>query len=199
MDGDDDDTATASYERATADLELIVAAYETEIQCETPVPEVFPLHFTLTLSDAAHVVLELVHGYPSETNVQIRSYRCSPSEKSAIQTVLEAIRISSEDCLREQVEGCFACCAAALDAWEENSGVINENETEDDIPEDQISSSTLSVGVNWIVGEPLIDRKSTFLAYACRVNSETEVNGALRQLIDGNSKLQRSTHNMVRH
>lgn len=41
-----------------------------------------------------------------------------------------------------------------------------------------------------------MDRKSTFRAHACRVDSEQAVHEALFQLIDGNSKLQRASHNM---
>ena len=50
----------------------------------------------------------------------------------------------------------------------------------------------------WISGEPLVDRKSTFVAHICRVVTERDVHEALHQLLDRNSKLQRATHNMVR-
>jgi Uncharacterized protein family UPF0029 len=50
----------------------------------------------------------------------------------------------------------------------------------------------------WITGQPLVDRKSTFLAHACPVSCEADVKIAMQQLLDSHSKYRRATHNMVR-
>lgn len=48
----------------------------------------------------------------------------------------------------------------------------------------------------WITGPPLVDKKSTFQAHACRVYTEDDVHMALNQLLCSSSKIQRATHNM---
>jgi Uncharacterized protein family UPF0029 len=61
-----------------------------------------------------------------------------------------------------------------------------------------LTTTSAERNYHWISGETLLDRKSTFQAHACRVSSDDDVACALRQLIDGSSKIQRATHNMVR-
>lgn len=177
-----------SFERAIADLEMLKAAYPDEVF--TSSGTTFPLRCSLHLSSESFVELEFRQGYPVTTGVQISSYR-SP-EKGRMDAVVRAIRKSAQDCLEDEVEGGFICCAAALKAWNEESHQIQEIEEIIKEPETPPPST-----VRWITGGPLIDRKSVFQAHACQVTSEREVHEALHQLIDGNSKLKRCTHNMV--
>jgi hypothetical protein len=97
-----------------------------------------------------------------------------------------------------KVEGAFVCCAAALEAWNESDEdyVVSESVGEDTTLQKECSAPPV---VEWITArEPLVDRKSSFLAMACKVASEQQVHDALRQLINGSSKLQRASHIMVR-
>ena len=178
-----------SLERAIADLEMLKAAYPDEVS--TSLDTTFPLRFSLHLSSESFVELEFRQGYPVTSGVQISSYR-SP-EKGRMDAVVRAIRKSAQNCLDDEVEGGLPCCAAALEAWNEASHQIEEVMEERIKQPETPQPST----VQWITGEPLIDRKSVFQAHACRVTSEREVHEALQQLIDENSKLKRCTHNMV--
>jgi len=199
-----------SLDRALADVEMLEAAYPTEIETANKARR-FPLHVTLRLSDTAHCQLELVRGYPTETNVRISSYRSGSSapEKARMEAALSAVRRTAGECLQDGAEGGFACCAAALEAW---NGVEPEDDGAGDaaVSAGEKNDGTVQEGgggggkeedekrFEWITGGPLVDRKSTFIGHVCRISCEADVRPALSQLLDGNSKLQRATHNMVR-
>jgi hypothetical protein len=186
-----------SLERALADFEMLIAAYPDEIRSFTQDnTAAFPLRIALQLSPTAHCDLQISEGYPVESNLQVTSYRSNPEEKGRMEAVLSAIRGTSEECLENQVEGAFACCAAGLEAWKhtKEGHRVLEGVSSLNIARNQTAEARTLF--RWIIGEPLIDRKSTFLAHACRVTSEADVRQALHQLLDGNSKLQRSSHNM---
>lgn len=188
--------ADESLERALADLEMLQAAYPDEVVSPSGEDVAFPLHFVLHLSEDSYVEFALQSGYPSSTPLSIVSYRSQ--QKQRIDAVVRAVRTSSQACLEDQVEAGFICCAAALEAW--NESVEDETEKEGNVVEPTVEtapSQSKAAEMEWITGEPLMDRKSTFQAHVCRVSTESEVKEALRQLMDGNSKLQRATHNMV--
>jgi hypothetical protein len=180
-----------SLERALADLEMLKAAYPDEVSSSSETTT-FPLRCSLHLSSDSFVELEFVHGYPVTSGLQISSYR-SP-EKVRMDAVVRAIRETAQECLDEEAEGGFLCCAAALEAWNDDTS----HQTEEAIQEDlQGPKPPPPSTVQWVTGGTLVDRKSIFQAHACRVTSEQEVHEALHQLIDSNSKLKRCTHNMV--
>jgi hypothetical protein len=186
-----------SLERALADIEMLQAAYPEEIKFDDANKQDFPLQITLKLGDQSMLVLYFEEGYPSKTNIQILSYR-SP-EKLRMDAVTRTVRIVAEDCLKEEVEGGLSCCAAAIDTWREYK-LLNEaklltvqEKLDTDLSTHQLGNSRF---YNWTTGEPVVDRKSTFLAHACRVVSEVEVREALAQLLTSSSKIQRATHNM---
>lgn len=191
-----------SLNRALADIEMLQAAYPDEVSVDDDkddtAPPAFPLHCSLHLSPDSFVQLEFVRGYPTLTGLQICRYR-SP-HKARMDAVVCAIRQASLECLSDQVEGGFTCCAAALDAWNEHESaeITTAILEEEDEFQEEIQQSQTTPPVEWITGEALVDRKSSFVARVCRVSSERQVHEALHQLIDGNSKLQRATHNMVR-
>lgn len=186
-----------SLHQALADLEMLQAAYPDEVQ--TPSDTQFPLHCSFHLSDDSFICLEFTDGYPMTSGVQISKYR-SP-QKDRMDAVVRAIRTSAAECLNDKVEGAFVCCAAALETWNDyheytttNDEEIGRNGERDAIQPPKMSPPV----VEWITAdEPLVDRKSSFLAHACRVTAEQQVHDALHQLIDGSSKLQRASHNMV--
>lgn len=195
------DSNDESLDRALADLELLKAAYPDEVTCgdnNNDLPSSFPLYCSLHLSPDSFVQLEFKQGYPLTSGIQVSKYR-SP-EKGRMEAALGAIRESAQTCLDDQVEGAFTCCAAALEAWNEHQQSENNEKAllEEEKKELLLSQQPPTIPpVQWSVSEPLVDRKSSFVARACRVTSEQQVHDALHQLIHGNSKLQRATHNMV--
>lgn len=179
-----------SFERALSDLLMLKAAYPDEVSSSSETTT-FPLRCSLHLSSDSFVELEFIQGYPVTSGLRICSYR-SP-EKVRMDAVVRAIRETAQECLEDEAEGGFLCCAAALEAWNDTS-----HQTEEEIHEDlQEPEPPPASTVQWITGGTLVDRKSVFQAHACRVRSEQEVHEALHQLIERNSKLKRCTHNMV--
>jgi len=181
-----------SLDRTLADMEMLSAAYPDEIK-EPEDFTSFPLKVSLVLSNTAHIELEYVKGYPVDSNVQIASYRSNTNEKVRMEATVAAVRTAANECLREGIEGGLACVAAALETWSDY-GDAEEPDTPSTPTE---VTPTRTKTFRWINGEPLLDRKSTFQAHACRVSTDADVREALSQLLDGNSKLQRATHNMV--
>ena len=202
MDSNDDPTEfneKESLERALADIEMLSAAYPDETSTEASAS--FPLHISLRLSDTAHVVLELDQGYPVNAPVRVVSHRCVAAEKTMIEAAVVAIRSTAMECQQDGMEGSLACCAAALEVWQDmldKEGNLLESGGSVSVENTPGASLMDQKSFEWIAGEPLLDRKSTFQARVCRITSEADVHLALFQLLDGNSKLQRATHNMVR-
>jgi hypothetical protein len=199
-----------SFERAVADLEMLSAMYPDETSVSEAVSastSTFPLQISFRFSETAHIQLELVVGYPIDTGIQVVKYRSSPDEKARMEEAVTAFRSTAKECLDDGIEGCFACCAAALETWndfDDGGDELGNNHAEID-PSAEGTEAALQEPVpqppekvfHWISGEPLVDRKSTFIAHACRISSDKDVREALHQLLDGNAKLKRTTHNMV--
>lgn len=186
-----------SLERARVDVELVGSAYPDEVKVDKECSEAdFPLIVTLKLSETAHIRLELVDGYPTKSTVQVASYRSNPNEKARIEKVVSDLKRVATECLREEKEGCFACCAAALEAW----GDLVDKQTQDEHPANPLEEYGKSISNNhydWVTGDPLVDRKSTFLPHVCQISSDADVPWALKQLLESHSKYRRATHNMV--
>jgi Uncharacterized protein family UPF0029 len=131
------------------------------------------------------------------------------------------VRITAASCLSEGVEGGLACCAAALDAFHSHNSTVDQLDTTTIAPDpidDDNRNGTFSLWnrpdgapipstpeppqqpphYTWMIGEPLVDRKSVFLAHLCRIQVESQVQPAIQQLLHSHSKYQRATHNMVR-
>jgi hypothetical protein len=197
-----------SFDRAMADLEMLAAMYpdETSVSQADSTSSAFPLQVTFRVSETAHIQLELVAGYPMDTGIRVLSYRSSPDEKARMEEAVTAVRITAKECLDDGIEGCFACCAAALQTWNDFDDGGNDPENKDTgidpaaegrccaVPQQEKPQEKV---FHWISGEPLVDRKSSFIAHACRISSDRDVRDALHQLLDGNSKLKRATHHMV--
>jgi hypothetical protein len=181
-----------SLERALADLEMLKAAYPDEVSSSSA--NTFPLRCSLHLSSDSFVELEFIQGYPVTTGIMVSSYR-SP-EKGRMDAVVRAIRVTAQECLEDEAQGGFLCCAAALEAWNDTGTSHQAEEEIQKVVKDPEPLPPLST-VQWITGGTLVDRKSVFQAHVCRVTSEQEVHEALHQLIDGNSKLKKCTHHMV--
>lgn len=201
---------------------MLQAAYPDEVQqIEVQESPKFPLQcmvFLETTSEdrlqqqqVSQVTLEWNEGYPINSGIQVVSYRfassSSSSSKARMDAVLSAIKQESELCQEDEVEGGLACVAAALRAWndfQEEGNHHDENHHNNhalngDEPSSTSRDSNLpTTSFSWISGPPLLDRKSTFQAHVCRVESEQQVRQALDQLLTSHSKLQRATHNMVR-
>ena len=201
-----------SFERELADIELLQAAYPDEIDVPSSINnnnnKSFPLHVTLSLehhdASVSTIGLEFQEGYPTKTGISISSYRSSQKER--IDQVARRVRQAAQESLEDEMEGALACCAAAMEAWSDYEQEEQENAAAAGVDYDQTVSVPIVASSNdepskvykWISGEPLMDRKSTFVAHVCQVSSEVEVKEALDQLISSSSKIQRATHNMVR-
>jgi hypothetical protein len=200
-------------EAALADLEMVVSAYPDEISVSTDSSDNTgsPLRFTLRFSETANCLLEFARGYPETTNVLISSYRSSPKEKARMEAVVAALRSKASECLELGVEGGLVCCGAAFEVWNEfeERRLAETGDAAAAASYREISSSALVAAVAaaartsnkfaWKSGEPLLDRKSTFQAHVCGIESESDVHEALQQLFNShNNKLQRAAHNMVR-
>ena len=205
-----------SLDRALADIEMLQAAYPDEIDfpaahgAETK--RQFPLQVTLRLLEdgtpslSSSIRMEFVDGYPVQTGVQISSYR-SP-EKDRIDAVARAVRLVAEECLQDGIEGGLACCATAMQTWQDYDDGQEDRQQHQQLSEETMSKKIATVAdsipqsllplrqYEWITGEPLMDRKSIFLAHVCRVTSEAQVRESLAQLLTSSSKIQRATHNM---
>jgi len=192
-----------SLERAIADLELVVSAFPDEIDQEDEdysAVQTLPLHLTLRLSETAHIKLEWSDGFPESSNVKVSSYRSSRSEKAIIDEVLQSIQLKSAECLADGIEGGLSCCMAATETWNDTNEARQTHDlrkTRDSV-EDPVALSSPHPSFQWVVGEPLLDRKSTFLGHACRIESQDDVAIALQELLSSHPKYRRATHNMVR-
>ena len=224
---DDAEEELLSLGRARADIEIIQSCYPDEISSSSSYDDssTFPFQFTLQLpadsSASNHLTLRLERGYPVDSGVQISDYRTySVKHKASLEAVVRAVRRVSSECLEEEIEGCIACCAIALETWNDCSshGENTDNHGDDDDNNNDTTiggsrtknasndkneqlSNTTSIVVpdkhyNWRSGEPLLDKKSSFQAHLCEVHSEQEVREALEQLLTSSSKIQRASHNM---
>ncbi len=209
MSDDAENEELLSLERARADIEIIQSCYPDEISSCSSCDDAstFPFQFTLALSadsDTNNLTLRLDPGYPINSGVQIANYRTdSVKYKARLEAVVRAVRKVSSECEEEEIEGCIACCAIALETWNDYS-LNDENDDGDDHATEQESTSVHGGGhkssvekhYHWISGEPLLDKKSSFQAHLCKVRSEEEVRGALQQLLTSSSKIQRASHNI---
>jgi hypothetical protein len=222
---DDSEEELLSIGRARADIEIIQSCYPDEISSLSCYDDssTFPFQFTLQLSaDSSasnHLTLRLERGYPVDSGVQISDYRTnSVKHKACLEAVVRAVRRVSSECLEEEIEGCIACCAIALETWNDycsndentdnhggdddnNDTTIGESTTKNDSNDknDKLSNITTIVPdkhYKWLSGEPLLDKKSSFQAHLCEVYSEQEAREALQQLLTSSSKIQRASHNM---
>ena len=214
-----------SYERCAADLEILSAAYPEEISIlnthhdeqlgeeEIIIPDWFPLVFTLMLPDlskkknqshhGANITMEFPMGYPIEKPLQIVSYRgTSSSKKDHVEAAVAAVRSSATESFEVYggEECALACCASAIESWNDcherdlaarmSAAKLKEEQVDNERPRDD--------DIHWMTAEDtLMDRKSVFQCHICKVSDEDMVRRAVNKLIDGSSKIQRATHNMV--
>ncbi|GFH54500.1 hypothetical protein CTEN210_10976 [Chaetoceros tenuissimus] len=210
-----------SYERASADLEILTAAYPEEINIvdndehvsdtDAIIPSWFPLVFTLSFSMdpssndfssqfGANITIEFPKGYPAKA-LSVVSYRSSHIvPKEVIEKIVSCVKNTASEAVEVYGgEECgLQCCAAALDCWNEwiEESRISESQTKDLVSQIQQDIQN-DDDINWISSENLlVDRKSTFQAHICVVDSDDMVRKAVNKLIDGSSKIQRATHNM---
>lgn len=223
----DQEKYSESFERASADLEILCAAYPEEIMLlegtysqennhdhydnEIEIPSWFPLLFTLNLTHdrnkyGATITMEFPIGYPTLKSLEVVSYRCSPSiKKEIIEQVVDAVRKAASDAIDTfGGEECgLSCCAAAIDCWntllESEQQIMLDRECAVETQlQSQAKLENQDDDINWITSdETLVDRKSVFQAHVCFVSSEDMVTRAVNKLINGSTKIQRATHNMV--
>ena len=184
-----------SFERALADVEIVSSAYPDEITSECS-QDKFPLYFTIHLNKESNatISLEILPGYPTESGIQVATYRSKPHEKQRMEATILAVRREAKLCQQNSVEGGFSCCSAAFDTWNSFKEAIEQCSDERTVqaePENQAI-------YDWVSGPPMVEKKSTFQGHLCRVENESQVQEALHQLISSSSKLQRASHNMVR-
>jgi hypothetical protein len=203
--------SSESFERAHADLEMLLAAFATELQMNDDELEhlQFPFQVTFQFSTTVSCVLEWREGYPLTEPLHLVAFRSSTShDKVRLEAALTAFRQHAEECFALQIEAGLTCCSAALEAWNAYTEVSNcttskENADDDEmrLPKKEAVTKTENATIQsyqWMTGEPLLDRKSTFQAHVCNIHSDADVPPALFQLLQSSTKLQRATHNMVR-
>ena len=225
---DDDNDQASSMERAVADVEMLCAAYPDEVAQDVNSNNRSKnnndnnndsdndfLCVTLQFSSSAKCQLQILwkEGYPGTSNVQIASYRCSPTEKICMETAMTAIRSTAQQCLEDGMEGCLPCVSAALQAWqegqeEEEALLVDQQQQQQPGQQGNLAGASHAnlplqqqqqhLLFDWYTSQPVVVQKSTFVGHACHIDRAFDVPLALDQLIRGNSKLLRATHNMVR-
>jgi Uncharacterized protein family UPF0029 len=205
-DGDSEEDRS-SFEQALSDREIVQSAFPDETEINGPEEASFPLHLTLYLSKApftAFIVLEWNEGYPVHTRLQVSSYRCTDDCKR-LERAVRVVQATAALLHQEGgVEAGLACCAAALEAWNERDDEAQAKEQTADLNEaiELLSPATPPEGnglvYQWRTGTTNVhDRKSLFVAHVCPVQAESDVAPALQQLLRSSSKMQRATHHMV--
>jgi Uncharacterized protein family UPF0029 len=192
----------ASLDLALADIELLLSAYpdETVFAVEEGGSSMdhqeFPLVVTLHLSENALMDLEFNEGYPTTVALKVLRYR-STKDHDRLEEAVKAVQKTAFECLTDGMEGALPCCAAAFTAWNEidqvEGGVSHVLNAANPSPGVDFNNYAFT----WTSGEPLLDRKSSFQAHACRIIAVQDVKAALQQLLS-NNKIMRATHNMVR-
>lgn len=185
---------------------MLLAAFEAEIHNiikdnnnnNPSTHHQFPFQVTFQFSPTASCVIEWRDGYPAVPLRIVSSRSSSLQEKLRLETALVTFRQHAEECHQQQMEAGLTCCSAALEAWNE----YNPNNHVQQQQQEQQQQSTMPTAETnhypWITGEPIVDRKSSFQAHLCPIESEQDVQPALLQLLHSSTKLQRATHNMVR-
>ena len=178
------------------------------------IPSCFPLIFTLNLPGSVdndssllqksrqfggNITMEFPRGYPAK-ELEIVSYRSFQGiKKEIIEKVVNNIRSTAKEAVELYGgEECgLACCSVALECWNGClEDLVSENAAilEDDTVSEKIDTYD---DIEWITAKTtLVDRKSVFQAHVCVVDSDEKVRRAVNKLIEGNSKIQRATHNM---
>ena len=85
----------------------------------------------------------------------------------------------------------MACCAMALESWNQ------EQQQQQQQTKVLIATLTPTVTVTWTSGPSITDRKSTFQAHACQIQTEAQIQNALQQLKQENTRIQKAYHNMM--
>ena len=229
-----DETYMESFERASADLEMLRAAYPDEITLgcgyghelnkdkdadksqheadDEQQPNWFPLIFTLDLRNqdkenkfGATITMEFPKGYPMSKSLEVVSYRSSPStKKEIIEEVVKAVKNEALEAINTYggVECGFSCCAAAIECWttliESEQQLLHDRKEKTNKENCKANKYDIDDDIHWITSEnTLVSKKSAFQAHLCIVKSENMVSRAVNKLIEGSTKIQRATHNMV--
>ena len=172
-----------SFERASADLEILCAAYPEEIKIfqsgdefnesseggiEHTLPSWFPLIFTLALPGSldgspqatnkfgGNLTMEFPKGYPSK-KLQIISFRTSPSiNKEYIEKVVACVQTTATEAvdLYGGEECGLQCCATAIECWTECLAEEQAQQVEEFIEDADIAiDAELEDSINWISAE----------------------------------------------
>eukprot|EP00979_Chaetoceros_neogracilis_P001035 scaffold191_cov273-Chaetoceros_neogracile.AAC.50 len=202
----DKDLYQESFERASADLEILCAAYPEEIEIfqsgdEMSLPLWFPLLFILALPGSlsgsqATVTMEFPKGYPTK-KLEVISFRTSPAmNKEYIEKVVSCIKVVATEAVEtyEGEECGLQCCATAIECWDE---CLDQEKAQLPTEEVHVQDVESDDDIQWISAETtLLDRKSVFQAHVCIINSDEMVKRAVNKLIQGSSTIQRASHNM---
>lgn len=169
----------------------------------------FPIRWTLVLDSISCITLEMTEGYPTTSGVNVVSHRSSNAHKAHVEAAVAAVRAVAQECLDDGVESGWACCAAAVEKWNERDSFCSADVTIGDANEARNQGHCVSRGnaaielekpfaYQWHSGSFVTEKKSVFQSHICLIKREADVRPALSQLLDSNSKLHKATHNMVR-
>mmetsp|Transcript_28708 Transcript_28708/g.44235 ORF Transcript_28708/g.44235 Transcript_28708/m.44235 type:complete len:209 (+) Transcript_28708:1-627(+) len=191
------------HERASAELEMVLAAFPDEATAESLSNRSFSLTLKLPTkrNTEATICMRLPPGYPSKTPLLVETWfgADAVSDRASMERVLRDIRTVSDN--SRGMECALDACAAALRAWEDGGA---EEDPEDGASsttaerQDAVANAEALERCEWRSGPKHSEKKSTFQAHIARVSSEAEFKAALEVVLGSSTKIQRASHNMVR-
>lgn len=171
------------------ELDAIEAIYPeclTRVNNEELIDLVVPQHeeYKIRISFPAEYPNEMPH------ILQVRSKNAGEDVhylEGLFNEVLESVFVEGSVCL--------------FDFLTELDGVLYVEEETEVVSHSEVDSpgageTDVDAFKGWTVSEPIVDRNSTFIAFAQRVESESEMNEKL-SLLKMNKKISRATHNMT--
>lgn len=146
--------------------------------------------FQLLVPDRDIIIqISFPSSYPSQPphilSVSSRTY-AETLNTHTLELLLQSIFVPDQVCLYEFIEEIRV-------SYEEPEEVIEPEEVQEDLSKDELAEHIFKY---WTSSNPLIDRKSTFVAFSAHVDSAEEF-GQLLALLKEDKHIQRATHNMT--
>lgn len=147
--------------------------------------------FQLLVPDRDIIIqISFPSSYPSQPphilSVSSKTY-ADTLNKQTLESLLDPIFVPDQVCLYEFIE-------AIRDSYEEpEEENIEPEEVQEDLSKDELADHIFKY---WTSSNPLVDRKSTFVAFSAKVDSAEEF-AQLLALLKEDKHIQRATHNMT--
>lgn len=167
------------------EIEIICGAYEGSVTVTTP----FELLICLPHKFVLRVVLP-THGYPYNDNCPLPTITVVEARNAVLSSLLERSLVPRFE--REVVRGAPMLMPLIQMAMEESDIVAEDAELERQtklnavLREESLLEAAAEVrfasGIDILAGEPIVDRKSKFLAHVAKVSSIAQVEDVVREL-----------------